>query len=131
MHPWRCYCTQAGGDIHLLHVVFAGYLCLSSIIMLNLLIAMMNTTYSMVSSTRATAWRVESLRTALWFERKMPLLKSSMFLRFKTRRRVVDDRPRWYITYIPEQVTSYTMHADVRTPCVDYKFIQRHSVERY
>jgi len=74
--------------------------------MLNMLIAMMNSTYSLVSSTRATTWRIESLRTALWFERKMPLLKNSLFLRFKTYRRVVDDRPHWYIDYIPEQVTS-------------------------
>ena len=99
------YCVQAGGNIHLLHVVFAAYLCLSSIIMLNLLIAMMNTTYSMVSSTRATAWRVESLRKALWYERQIPLLKTSMFLRFqKYSRTVVDDRPRWCIAYTSEKV---------------------------
>jgi len=85
-------------------MVFAAYLCVSAIIMLNLLIAMMNSTYSLVSSTRATTWRIESLRTALWFERKMPLIKRSMFLRFKIYRRLVDDRPRWYIAYTPEQV---------------------------
>ena len=90
----------------MLQMVFAAYLCLSTIIMLNMLIAMMNSTYSLVSSTRASTWRVESLRTALWFERKMPLLKSSVFLRFKTYRRVVDDRPRWYIDYTPEQASS-------------------------
>ena len=101
-----CNCLQAGGNIHVLHMVFAAYLCLSTIIMLNMLIAMMNSTYSLVSSTRATAWRIESLRTALWFERKMPLLKRSMFLRFKTYRQVVDDRPRWYIAYTSEQVTA-------------------------
>jgi len=92
--------------MHLIHAVFAAYLCLSTIIMLNMLIAMMNTTYSLVSSTRASTWRIESLRTALWFERKMPLLKSSLFLRFKTQRRTVDNRPRWYIAYTPEQVNS-------------------------
>lgn len=94
----------------MLHMVFAAYLCLSAIIMLNMLIAMMNSTYSLVTGTRATAWRIESLRTALWFERKMPLLKRSMFLRFKTYRRVVDDRPRWYIDYTPEQVASNIHH---------------------
>jgi len=97
---------QAGGNTHLIHAVFAAYLCISTIIMLNMLIAMMNSTYSLVSSTRATTWRIESLRTALWFERKMPLLKSSLFLRFKTYKLVIDNRPRWYIAYTPEQVTS-------------------------
>ena len=91
--------------MHLLHMVFAAYICLSTIIMLNMLIAMMNSTYSLVSSGHEPTWRIESLRTALWFERKMPLIKRSMFLRFKMYRRVVDDRPRWYIAYIPEQVT--------------------------
>jgi hypothetical protein len=95
---------QAGGNIHLLHVVFAGYLCLSTIILLNMLIAMMNSTYSMVRSTRATTWRVESLRSALWVERKLPFLKRSLFLHFDTQRRVVDDRPRWYIAYTAERV---------------------------
>jgi len=76
--------------------------------MLNMLIAMMNSTYSLVSSTRATTWRIESLRTALWCERKMPLLKRSLFLHFKTYRQVVDDRPRWYISYIPEPVNALT-----------------------
>jgi len=90
--------------MHLLHAVFAAYLCLSTIIMLNMLIAMMNSTYSLVCSTPAPAWRIESLRTALWFERKMPILKRSMFLRFKMYRQVVDDRPRCYITYVSEQV---------------------------
>jgi len=87
-------------------MAFAGYICLSTIIMLNMLIAMMNSTYSLVCSAPAPAWHIESLRTALWFERKMPLIKRSLFLRFKTYRRVVDGRPRWYITYFPEQVTS-------------------------
>jgi len=96
---------QAGGNMHLLHTVFAAYICLSTIIMLNMLIAMMNSTYSLVCSSHAPAWRIESLRTALWFERKMPLIKRSLFLRFKMYRQVVDDRPRWYISYVPEQVS--------------------------
>ena len=97
-------CIQAGGNIHLLHMVFAAYLCLSTIIMLNMLIAMMNSTYSMVVATHAATWRIESLRTALWFERKVPFLKQSMFLRFKTYRNEVDHKPRWYIDYTLEQV---------------------------
>ena len=107
----------------MMHLVFAAYLCLTTIIMLNMLIAMMNSTYSLVSSTRAATWRIESLRTALWFERRMPLIKRSLFLRFKTYRRVVDDRPRWYIAYNPEQVSSFV---DVLA-CLLYSFTRMYT----
>jgi hypothetical protein len=95
---------EAGGNIHLLHIVFAGYICLSTIILLNMLIAMMNSTYSAVRSTKATTWRVESLRTALWVERKVPLLKRSLFIHFNTQRQMADDGPHWFISYTPEQI---------------------------
>jgi len=113
--------------MHLLHMVFAAYICLSTIIMLNMLIAMMNSTYSLVSSGHEPTWRIESLRTALWFERKMPLIKRSMFLRFKMYRRVVDDRPRWYIAYIPEQVGLTAPYRDcspAKTPSLGTKHLQ-------
>jgi hypothetical protein len=104
---------HAGGNIHLLHIVFAGYLCISTIILLNMLIAMMNTTYSEVSLERATAWRIESLRTALWVERTIPICKHSVFIRLPTHSAKVGDRQHWFIKYTPDQTS------DVETRQVD------------
>jgi hypothetical protein len=101
-----CFCvvSQAGGNIHLLHIVFAGYICTSTIILLNMLIAMMNSTYSAISSKRTTSWRIESLRTALWVERKLPFMKRSMFVRFDTTLNHDFNEARWYIKFTTEQV---------------------------
>ena len=95
---------QAGGNIHLLHIVFAGYVCTSTIILLNMLIAMMNSTYSAISSLRPADWRLESLRTALWLERTLPCIQRSVFVRFPVTKTHDCDRPRWFIKLATDQV---------------------------
>ncbi|CAD5116603.1 DgyrCDS5478 [Dimorphilus gyrociliatus] len=55
-------------------VVYVLYITLSTIILLNLLIAMMNDSYAAVKGKEGTTWRVGSIRMALKLEASLPCL---------------------------------------------------------
>ncbi|ESO10535.1 hypothetical protein HELRODRAFT_167034 [Helobdella robusta] len=77
--------TDNAPGASVLRGVYATYSILSSVVLMNMLIAMMNSTYSDVKSVRSTAWRFESLRMALWIERNFKLVRKLRLIRFKAR----------------------------------------------
>ena len=56
-------------------LLYLAYLIMATIILLNLLIAMMSDTYMEIKLREGTTWRIGSVRLALQIERKMPFLK--------------------------------------------------------
>ena len=91
---------RSGGSVAVLRAICSVYSILSTVVLMNMLIAMMNSTYSDVSSMKSAAWRLESLRMALWLERHFPLRK----LKFLTLKGTINDssQNRWYMKYNPE-----------------------------
>lgn len=63
-----------GSNSIYLRVVYLAYIVLSTIIMLNLLIAMMSDSYNQVRSREGTTWRVASVRMALRLDNSLPFV---------------------------------------------------------
>ena len=91
--------THKGASM--LRAVYATYSILSSVVLMNMLIAMMNSTYSDVKSVRLTSWRFESLRMAVWAEKNFLLVGKLKLIRFKAK----FDRwqNRWFMKKISEK----------------------------
>lgn len=66
---------------HALRVVFSIYLCLSIIVLLNMLIAMMNNRYANVIDIKETLWFIETLNCIAWICRLMPYVRDCLFKR--------------------------------------------------
>ena len=65
-------------------ILYLIYMVLGTVILLNLLIAMMNDSYSMILSQNKTAWRIDSVRLGLEIENSFPA--SKMFSKVKLHR---------------------------------------------
>ena len=61
-----------------IRVVYLFYIIMSTIIMLNLLIAMMSDTYNAIKSREGQTWRVASVRMALHIEKSLPWVPRSL-----------------------------------------------------
>lgn len=88
--------AESGGSVGILRTVCAAYSVLSTVVLMNMLIAMMNSTYSDIRNNKSTAWRIESLKIALWFEQKIPFLRRWNLLGFSTKHDYEQDR--WYLS---------------------------------
>ena len=53
-------------NAHVIRVVLAVYLCLSIIVLLNMLIAMMNNTFVDVTVVRKSLWYIETVNSISW-----------------------------------------------------------------
>ena len=61
-------------------IVYIVYIVLTTIILLNLLIAMMTDSYAEVKAREGTTWRVGSIRLAIQLERAMPFIPKFFIL---------------------------------------------------
>lgn len=115
------------GGLHrgasMLRAVYATYSILSSVVLMNMLIAMMNSTYSDVKSVRLTAWRFESLRMAVWVERKFMIIGKLKLIRFKAKFDKCQNR--WFmmnfpdkaqVSYPPSEIDAILGNLDAETP---------------
>ena len=66
--------SSVGSSSVYLRLVYLIYIILATIILLNLLIAMMSDTYNEVKSREGTTWRVGSIGMAVRIERSLPLV---------------------------------------------------------
>ena len=92
--------AESGGSVGILRAVCAAYSVLSTVVLMNMLIAMMNSTYSDIRNNKSTAWRIESLKIALWFEQKIPFLRRWNLLGFSAKLDYEQDR--WYLSKVTE-----------------------------
>ncbi len=67
--------ASVGGSAWYVRIIYLGYMILGTIILLNLLIAMLSDTYNDIKSKEGTTWRVGSVRLALRIERSMPCIR--------------------------------------------------------
>jgi hypothetical protein len=67
--------TAAGGNPVFVYWVYILYIAIASIIMMNLLVAMMSDTFANIKSNEGTTWKVGSLQLALSIERSLPILE--------------------------------------------------------
>lgn len=88
-------------------VVYVLYITLSTIILLNLLIAMMNDSYAAVKGKEGTTWRVGSIRMALQLEASLPCLPY-IFGKLRSRKQLKWDKQvnRWLLTVPKKQLQS-------------------------
>ena len=89
-------------------VLYLFYIILTTVILLNLLIAMMTDSYAAVKAREGTTWRVGSVRLAVDLEKSMPFLpKVFKFLGIKHNPLHFDpDTKRWMMT-IPKQAVIF------------------------
>ena len=89
-------------------VLYLFYIILTTVILLNLLIAMMTDSYAAVKAREGTTWRVGSVRLAIDLEKNMPFLpKVFKFLGIKHNPLHFDpDTKRWMMT-IPKQAVIF------------------------
>ena len=96
---------NSGGSVSVLRGICAAYSILSSVVLMNMLIAMMNSTYSDAKSNRSTAWRIKSLKMVLWFLNHVPLFRVLHLVRVPT---MFDHKQnRWYLVHEPEKLESW------------------------
>ena len=90
----------------MIKLVYVVYIILTTIILLNLLVAMMTDSYADVTSNEGTTWRVNSVRLALQIEKSMPFLpKLFRFLGIKKMPISYDlDEQRWFMTLESSEV---------------------------
>ena len=98
----------------MLRAVYATYSILSSVVLMNMLIAMMNSTYSDVKSVRLTAWRLESLRMAVWLDTNFSIISRLRLIRFKARFDKWQNR--WYMEKVPDKGQSTRSLSDNDAP---------------
>ena len=89
-------------------VLYLFYIILTTVILLNLLIAMMTDSYAAVKAREGTTWRVGSVRLAVDLEKNMPFLpKVFKFLGIKHNPLHFDpDTKRWMMT-IPKRAVIF------------------------
>ncbi len=94
--------------------VYIFYIVLTTIILLNLLIAMMTDSYAAVKAREGTTWRVGSIQLAIQLERAMPFIpKFFIFIGIKKNPVTFDvDTKRW-LMHIPE--SEINLYRQVRT----------------
>ncbi len=64
-----------GGPVWFVKLLYVMYMILGTVILLNLLIAMLSDTYNDIKSKEGTTWRVGSVRLALTIEQTMPWVR--------------------------------------------------------
>jgi hypothetical protein len=69
---------QAGGNPTFVYWVYILYIAIASVIMMNLLVAMMSDTFANIKSNEGTTWKVGSLQLALSIERSLPILHKAL-----------------------------------------------------
>jgi Ion transport protein len=67
--------AAAGGNPTFVYWIYILYIAIASIIMMNLLVAMMSDTFANIKSNEGTTWQVGSLQLALSIERSLPILQ--------------------------------------------------------
>lgn len=94
-----------------IRLIVISYIVFSTIILLNLLIAKMSDTYTEVREREGANWRVDSVRQALAFERRIPYL-GRLFRHMRRMNLVITfdkpsgcSNPRCYITVLREDGT--------------------------
>ncbi|KAK2157997.1 hypothetical protein LSH36_179g04076 [Paralvinella palmiformis] len=97
----------AGSSSLWVKLVYLFYMILATVIMLNLLIAMLSDTYNAIKRKEGSTWRVNSLRMALGIEKWLPVLK-----KIATRMSLLDmmteldsEAERWFMR-IPAEKTA-------------------------
>ena len=65
------------GNVDLIRIVFSIYLCLTTVILLNILIAMMNNTYKQAWMTSSTKKMLSSIQISFWLHKKLKQNTSS------------------------------------------------------
>ncbi|XP_013392120.1 uncharacterized protein LOC106160149 isoform X1 [Lingula anatina] len=90
-------------------VLFTLYLIVGTIVLLNLLIALMNDSYSEVRQKEAAWWRVYSLRLALQIERSTPLIPKLMDLIRLGKLNMMFDlaEERWFLTLSKKAIRGF------------------------
>ncbi|XP_023932796.1 uncharacterized protein LOC106179654 [Lingula anatina] len=90
-------------------VLFTLYLIVGTIVLLNLLIALMNDSYSEVRQKEAAWWRVYSLRLALQIERSTPLIPKLMDLIRLGKLNIMFDlaEERWFLTLSKKAIRGF------------------------
>ena len=99
----------AGSSSTYVKVTYLAYVILSTIILLNLLIAMMSDTYNGIKSREGTTWRVGSVRLALQLERSVSFLPRFFQLIGVIRNnvRLDPEKERWMLVLRKHQVEEY------------------------
>ncbi|XP_060084221.1 uncharacterized protein LOC132563479 [Ylistrum balloti] len=91
--------------------IYLIYILLSTIVLLNLLIAMMNDSYSDILQNQKVSWRVESIQIALGVEHLFPWFPS-IFGRIKIKKELhgekFAERERWYLVTTASDLLNYT-----------------------
>ncbi|XP_069117888.1 transient receptor potential cation channel subfamily A member 1-like [Argopecten irradians] len=90
-----------GRSLTFAKIIYLIYILLSTIVLLNLLIAMMNDSYSDILEHQQVNWRVESIQIAIGVEHLFPWFPS-VFGRTKIRKELhgggkLAERERWYL----------------------------------
>lgn len=95
---------ESGYDPAFPKAIYMIYVVLSTIILLNLLIAMMNDSYQDILQQNQVTWRVDSVRLGLAIEKRFPIL-SCFFSKtlFYCEDKACGALSRWYITLPPQE----------------------------
>ncbi len=88
-------------------LLYLVYILLTTVILLNLLIAMMTDSYSAVTATEGTTWRVGSVQLAIEIEKNMPFLpKFFKLIGVKQNPEYYDEEKQRWMMSIPRQEVS-------------------------
>jgi len=70
--------SAAGGSPAFVYWVYIIYIAVASIILMNLLVAMMSDTFANIKSNEGTTWKVGSLQLGLRIERSFPVMQKML-----------------------------------------------------
>jgi hypothetical protein len=118
---------QAGGNPAFVYWVYILYIAIASIIMMNLLVAMMSDTFANIKSNEGTTWKVGSLQLALSIERSLPILQKLLLC--SGRNSIVYDTVarRWMLSVPSRDVIGHFGDAMAKDESIDamLKVVQR------
>ena len=102
-----------GGDLLFIKVVYLLYILFATVILMNLLIAMMTDTYTSIQSNEVSTWKVGSLKLALKLEEVIPVLRKifNAFCLKRDKLRYDDKFDRWMMS-IPSYIDNKKDHIE-------------------
>ena len=89
-------------------IVYIFYICMATIILINLLIAMMNDSYTNVNSAQGQIWRVGSIQLALQIDRSVPILPK-LLRKLKLKSKMIEydkKKSRWLLSISNKEIKS-------------------------
>ena len=102
---------KVGFPLLYVRVAYLFYSFFSGLILINILIAMMNDSYTRVSATERITWRVTSLRQAMYVFRAFPFMTWIVSKTLKNEGQILSSSP----AYRPE-MTIYHIHCELPPP---------------